>query len=113
MDAATAPAAAGGLVVMTPQNIFQMALQVVRAAGLSSSTFSENHYSEYINPGNNQGLTLFNAATPFINSDKQITKNTQKIMDLLEDLKTRHQWVKIIHQIPNKASTDNPTDQEF
>eukprot|EP00957_Ditylum_brightwellii_P152226 11589525-Ditylum_brightwellii.AAC.1 len=72
-----------------------MTLQVARAEGLSLPTLSENPYSEDINPGTKQGLTLFNVATPLIDSDKWIklsTKNFQKIMDLFGDLTTRHQW---------------------
>eukprot|EP00957_Ditylum_brightwellii_P210492 15365041-Ditylum_brightwellii.AAC.1 len=75
--------------------------------GTTAETFLENPFADDINMGTKNGLALLNAATPAVLKDKCIDlsiKNFQKILDLLEDLNIRYQWIKL-----TKSMQDEPT----
>eukprot|EP00957_Ditylum_brightwellii_P092771 7063351-Ditylum_brightwellii.AAC.1 len=56
---------------------------------MTAETLLENLFADNINPGTKIGLALFNAPTLAVSNNKHIdlsTKNSQKSLDLLEDL---------------------------
>eukprot|EP00957_Ditylum_brightwellii_P000259 20068-Ditylum_brightwellii.AAC.1 len=84
------------MAALSPDQIAAIVAAAINAAelGATTETFSNNPFADNINPGTKNGLTLFNTATPSVPSNKRIkltTKNSQKMMDLFDDLNTRFQ----------------------
>eukprot|EP00957_Ditylum_brightwellii_P080178 6098253-Ditylum_brightwellii.AAC.1 len=95
--------------VLTPDQIAVIAAAAINATGLGANaeTFSDNPFVDNIKPGTKNCLALFNDATPSVPLDKRIdltTTNSQKVMDIFDNLNTRYQWIKLMKQVPDRES---------
>eukprot|EP00957_Ditylum_brightwellii_P178452 13592912-Ditylum_brightwellii.AAC.1 len=90
---------------LTSDQISAIAAAAIQAVGLlpGEKTFSDNPFADKINPATKNAVP----------TEKQIateTKNLQKLLDFLENQNTRYQWISLTKQIPDKASTDLPSN---
>eukprot|EP00957_Ditylum_brightwellii_P117616 8970782-Ditylum_brightwellii.AAC.1 len=97
------------MMTLNADQVAAIAAAAINAAGLGTTaeTSSENPFMSNINPGTKNGSALFNAATPAISNNKHIDlsmKNSQKILDVLEDLNVRYQWLQLTKSVPNGPS---------
>eukprot|EP00957_Ditylum_brightwellii_P004739 360240-Ditylum_brightwellii.AAC.1 len=100
---------------LTVDQIAAIAAAAIQAAGLTpgEQSFLDNPFADEINPATKNRLLRFNAATAAVASEKRIsmeTKNLQKCLDFFEDQNTRYQWISLTKSVPDKASTNSPTD---
>eukprot|EP00957_Ditylum_brightwellii_P114564 8735478-Ditylum_brightwellii.AAC.1 len=100
------------------EDVVRIAATAIRNAGLGAVAkfFSENPFADNINPGTKNGLSLFNAAATAVPNNKRIDLSTNispKILDLLEDLNIRYQWLPLTQSVPNGLAAGRPTNQNI
>eukprot|EP00957_Ditylum_brightwellii_P045991 3488771-Ditylum_brightwellii.AAC.1 len=93
---------------LNTNQVAAIAAIAINAAGLgfTAETLLENPFVNNMNPATKNRLALFNKATA-VSSDKHIdlsTKNSQKILDLLEDLNVRYQWIIFTRSMPEEPT---------